>query len=244
MPGRSHEVQTWRSVGQAFDTLADAHVAFVGNGPVTELDETVRTRLRSLASSRPVGWAADLGCGGGTNAQVLLATGWSVHLIDASARMLSHARSRLGPPSPNIYYTHGDAEQSMTTSARRYDLALMIGEILAYVDSPAGLLRAIVGRLQPGAPVIGSFMRRSVMLERLGDHEIRSNDPGEVNFVERPGVTGVRPALCARAYDDEYLVDLLECAGLTIAELMAPPDSPRGGFLAYLAATASQGAGG
>ena len=60
VPGPSPEDrQNWRSVGRAFDILADAHVSFVDRGPVTELDGIVRSRLWSLALSRPAHWAAD-----------------------------------------------------------------------------------------------------------------------------------------------------------------------------------------
>ena len=219
---------SWSNVGAAFDLVADAHAEFVDRGPLAAIDIAVRERLLAIAESGP-GAAADLGCGAGADAEVLIAHGWTVHLIDASARMLALAEERLRASS-SVRFRRDDALESLRSDHERYDLGLLIGELLAYVERPEELLRALHARLQGGARVLGTYVRRQAILPRLSPADVLRDDGVVVTFVERDKRCDA-PALVAKAFEDAHLARMLEHSVFVPIELVVLDGSARGAFV-------------
>ena len=78
----------------SYDAIADAYAAEIDDRPYNALYE--RPAMLSLLPEVSGARVLDAGCGGGWYTEQLLARGARVTAIDASARMVRHARQRLG----------------------------------------------------------------------------------------------------------------------------------------------------
>jgi 2-polyprenyl-3-methyl-5-hydroxy-6-metoxy-1,4-benzoquinol methylase len=226
----------WSRVGRCFNALADSHDAFSsepkehGIAPPL-LDRWVEQFTHDFAR-RPPARVLELGAGSGRITEQLVGAGHRCILVDASTRMLQLASDRLAQTgTENVELRRTDAIEYLAGSTARFDLISAVGEVIAYVSSPARLLQMIGQRLEPTGQLVFTYMRREGLLPRLTHREVASDDGRVLVLLERANLPGGL-RLWARAFADSELAAMMEGAGLQVSELIANPGEARGGLLA------------
>jgi SAM-dependent methyltransferase len=173
--------------------------------------------VTETANLRP-GLALDAGCGHGSEALWLAASGWHVTAVDFSAAALTHARSTaeaMGVDvAERIDWVQGDLS-TWTPEPDHYDLVVCL-----YVHS-AGPLEAMVQRLATGVapggtlflvghrpidPATGAETAAAGQVQVSGDTAVAALDPARWSFIvaeDRPRAvvgTGVDAVVCARRH--------------------------------------------
>ncbi|MGY1619610.1 class I SAM-dependent methyltransferase [Geodermatophilus sp. SYSU D00691] len=94
----------------------------------------------------------DAGCGAGHLTAELVARGADVVGVDGSARLLRHARARLGPGVPLVRH---DLERPLGIADGSFDDAVL-ALVLHHVDDRAQLLRELARVVRPGGRLVVS----------------------------------------------------------------------------------------
>ncbi len=223
---------TWSFVGSHFDEVAVRHETSSRHLSPKAVDGWVDGQLTGLLTSSQSGIVADLGCGGGRASVAALRRGRRVLLVDASREMLRIASTRLAEfDKARWRIHHGDACEALEEADPEFDLVLMVGELLAYLPDPGRALRLARSRLHPSGTILGTYMRREVLVDRLKQDEIVADDGAALILRERRG-SGLEPDLLAKAFSDSEMQRKLTDAGFRSYDLFSENASGRGGFVA------------
>lgn len=212
----------WSRVGRCFDALADSHDAFSAEPKEHStapplLDRWVEQFTHDFARKPPVR-VLELGAGSGRITEQVVRAGHRCILVDASPRMLQLASDRLARTgTENVELRRADAIKYLAGSTARFDLISAVGEVIAYVSSPARLLQLIGQRLEPTGQLVLTYMRREGLLPRLAPDEVAADDGSVLVLLERANLPGGL-RLWARAFADSELAAMTEGAGLQVSE--------------------------
>lgn len=219
------------AVGAAFDAVAHSHVAVLRSGEPDALDHWIKGVLDRWATSQGA-CILDIGAGGAEWSEPLSRHAGHLHVVDVSSVMLGLARELLSAPAERpIRFSCGDAETVLQDDERRYDLVLLVGEVLSYVPSPLALLDEVHGHLAPRGTVVGTYMRRQGLLAHLPEEDV-ADDTGNLLVFRERSARGHVPALWARAWSDAELAATIAAAGLQIVAQWHQDGARRGGFTA------------
>lgn len=212
--------------------------------------------------------AIDIGCGTGTFALVLAATGMTVIGVDPARASLDVAKSK--PGSERVTWIHGDATslQHHTTLGAECDMAVMtanVAQVFLTDEEFGATLRAIAGVIRPGGHLV--FEVRDPARRAWEHWHGRTNTQPTSNegaVTSRTVVTGVRDQLVSfrqsyrftdgtEVHSDSTLrfrerseIDaLLRAAGFDVVDVRDAPDRPglEWVFVAQRAHTSSAEAG-
>jgi len=130
-----------------------------------------------LARLKPGASILELGCGGGQDAETMIAAGFDVTPTDGSPGLAAQAQERLGRPVRVMRFEALDAVEA-------YD-AIWASACLLHVpeEALAGILGRIWRALKPDGLVFASF--------KAGDGGDRDNLGRYYNFVSRPALEAV-----------------------------------------------------
>ncbi len=129
----------------------------------------------------------DLGCGTGEHARFLVAQGFEVIGVDASASMIEQAREEALPPG--LRFVHGDVAELDRLTEGLFGGAICLGNTLPHVKTEQALESFLSGlrrRLSPGASWILQLLNYERIVARGERHlplNFRPHEGGESVFL-------------------------------------------------------------
>ena len=137
------------------EEIAAGWTAGYARGAFARRLDLIRIILRRHV--RPGDSWVDLGCGSGVLCRDLLALGASVVAVDASPRMLSHAREQMGSEyAGRVTWIQSDVQSTSALKNGAYD-GVLCSSVVEYLDCPDALLREVARILSPGGVLVISL---------------------------------------------------------------------------------------
>jgi SAM-dependent methyltransferase len=186
---------------RAFDSVAaDYHRSNVENVVLRGMRErTIAALLRNIP---PVARLLDLGCGPGTDAESLAASGHWVTAVDASPRMVDEARRRVRDAglADRVAIHHAGLESLDALPLAGFDAAYSNFGPLNCVDDLQSVARAVGRRLRGGGLLVASIIGRVCPWEIALYASRRDLDRIRVRFSRGPVAVPLNGHLVATQY--------------------------------------------
>lgn len=201
-------LEGWRDWPLGMDFLDPASPNFGWKGLMTRV-----YRARMAEYLPPIaGRILDLACGGGRFAVPLARDGATVHALDACRPALETTARHLGSVDARLLWADVQDLAALPLEGP-YDAAFAI-ELLCYLPDPAGVLRALLPQMKPGAPLVLSVEAwPGALLADPETADATGPDALMARTLHQPGTRWVR------LYDRADLRGLLERCGWEVVAL-------------------------
>lgn len=157
----------------SFDAIAGPDDWYYRGIGAERRDCIVRLLDECLPQGR-LGRALDLGCGAGYWSRELTSRGWSVTAVDLSPRAIETARRTDSPFSGNCDYLVGDWRDFL--GDKSYDVILLVGELISYVEDISDLAVKCVRSLTTGGCIIGTAVSLSEAVARSSEQGVHASN--------------------------------------------------------------------
>jgi SAM-dependent methyltransferase len=220
----------WALYGDACDPLSRTAPEWA----LKALERDIYVEVWSSTLATVAAGARAMVAGGGTGrfAQVLLARGFRVELVDASPEAVRRARFHLGE---SVRATVGDLSQPGALSRGVYDLLLAV-EVACYATDPRRVMEQFCAALKPGGTILFSVEARPGAL--LSDSDLAS--PAAALAVLDDGVITLPESKHVHYYTREEARELAQTSGFSVLDVEGVCYVPDGPFGALVDATRLQ----